>query len=573
MKQVLKYPLPSELPVVHENTLLNRIYVARGIKSAEELSYDWSKLLPPVGFKNLEKALNLLKTAVVERWRVTVVGDYDTDGATSTALMVQGLQALGAEEVTYFTPNRFTHGYGLSIAIVKEIALKFNPQLLITVDNGSSSFDAVNEAKKLGIKILITDHHAVGDLLPAADALINPQQPGDQFPSKNLAGVGVAFYLLLALRAYLREQNWFINHKEPNLSIFLDLVTLGTIADSVPLDYNNRLIVAQGIKRIRQGKMRIGLKCLLESANKNYQIFSTYEAGFVVAPRLNAAGRMEDMSLSLELLLTNNVVKAQMLVARLEQLNAARRFCEKNMLHQVCEILSDRYASPELIPAGITFYERDWHPGIIGILASRVKELLNRPVVVFTKAESGELRGSVRSVEGVHMRNLLSQMAVEYPGLLSRFGGHAMAAGVTIQEKTYELFSRVFAEIVGKLYNASETVQTVWVDDTLSDETCTLENAVLLNEIGLWGAEFNEPQFYGECEILKQEIVNERHLKLQLRFLNGKNSYEAMAFNIDPLLWQGRKYTNLQIVYKLAINKFRQQTKLQLTIVEILAYA
>ena len=572
MKQVVKYSLPDEIPVVHENALLNRIYVARGIRSTDELVFDWSKLLPPRGFKDLDKALKLLYEALSRHWRVTVIGDYDTDGATSTALMVQGLSALGADGISYFTPNRFTHGYGLSPEIVKEVALRFNPQLLITVDNGSSSFDAVNEAQKMGIKVLITDHHAVGELLPAADALINPQRSDDEFPSKNLAGVGVAFYLLLALRSYLREQNWFADRKEPNFAAFLDLVTLGTIADSVPLDYNNRLIVAQGIKRIRKGKMRIGLKCLLESANKDYQDFSTYEAGFVVAPRLNAAGRMEDMSLSLELLLANNAIKAQMLVARLEQLNEARRSCERNMLQQVGEILADRYASPELIPAGVTFYDESWHPGVMGILASRVKDLINRPVAIFTKADAGELRGSIRSVEGIHIRNLLSQIAEKHPGLLLHFGGHAMAAGVTILARQYDLFTEAFAEAVGKS-GVDDTIQTILVDGTLNDENCTLENAMLLCEVGLWGAGFNEPQFYGEFEILKQGIIGERHLKLQLRFLNGKNSYEALAFNIDPLLWQGRKYTNLQVVYRLAVNKFKQQTKLQLTIVEILAYA
>ncbi len=447
MKKIITRKVPENTPSLHQHPLLNHIYAVRGITSTFELDYDLARLLPYSSLKGVQVAVECLVQALQEQQRVLIVGDFDVDGATSTALAVLVLKSFGLKNISYLIPSRFDFGYGLTPEIVA-VAAKQQPQLIITVDNGITSIDGVKAAKALGIKVLITDHHLPGDELPEADAIINPNQHDDQFLSKHLAGVGVIFYLMVAMRSYLRDINWFDkqNIPVPNLAQFLDLVALGTVADVVSLDYNNRILVAQGLQRIRSGKCRMSIKALLAITKRNFENILTSDLGFVIAPRINAVGRLDDMSIGVECLLTEDVERARSIAGQLDVLNNERREIEEDMRHQAVRILDNLQLQQDL-PSGLCIFEETWHQGVLGILASRLKDKLHRPVIAFTAISETEIRGSARSVGSVHMRNVLNKISLQNPGLITRFGGHAMAAGLSLERDSYDMFVQVFAEI------------------------------------------------------------------------------------------------------------------------------
>lgn len=472
----------AELP-----PLLARIYASRGIHHVDELNYSLDKLLPFHELKGIDAAVSLLVEALQQQWRILVVGDFDADGATSTTVAVKALRMLGAGEVDFLVPNRFEYGYGLTPEIVAVAAAR-NPDLIVTVDNGISSVRGVAAAQQSRIKVLVTDHHLPGSELPQAEAMVNPNQPGDTFPCKNLAGVGVIFYTMLALRSRLRELGWFEQHGMtlPNLATLLDLVALGTVADVVPLDHNNRILVAQGLVRIRAGHASSGIQALCEASKRDTSRLVASDLGFGLGPRLNAAGRMEDMTIGINCLLSDNINEARHLAVRLEELNHERRVVEGDMrdeaLAEVERLHLDDIAS---LPFGFCLYNPDWHEGVIGILASRIKDRLHRPVIVFTNAANGDIKGSARSVKGVHIRDALDAVAAVHPELLKKFGGHAMAAGLTIHADALDEFKRAFDAEVRRHLTAAELCGTLLSDGELTAGEATMELAAQLrNEIG-----------------------------------------------------------------------------------------
>ncbi|TDJ16693.1 MAG: single-stranded-DNA-specific exonuclease RecJ, partial [Gammaproteobacteria bacterium] len=447
MPLLIKRRLPSgklDLPDdIHP--VLKRIYAARDIKTADDLNYSLQMLLPFEDLSNIQEAVALLADAIKNNKRILIVADFDADGATSCVVGLQGLRQMGATDVVYVVPNRFQFGYGLSPEIV-EVAAKMQPDLLVTVDNGISSVEGVQLARDKGIDVLITDHHLPGEQLPNANAIVNPNQAGDKFPSKMLAGVGVMFYILVALRAHFREQNWFHeqNIEEPNLAELLDLVALGTVADVVPLDRNNRLLVSQGLARIRSGKCRPGIKALLLAANRTLERVTAQDMGFAVGPRLNAAGRLSDMSLGIECLLSDDEMQARNMAVRLDELNKERREIQDEMQEQALIDITELDLDEAEMPLGVCLFNQDWHQGVVGILASKIKDKLHRPVIAFAKDKDGFIKGSARSISCVHIRDVLDTIAGQHPGLIDKFGGHAMAAGMTIKELDFEVFKQAF---------------------------------------------------------------------------------------------------------------------------------
>jgi single-stranded-DNA-specific exonuclease len=557
--------LQARLPA-YLHPVLRRIYAGRQVRRAEDLDNTLACLLPPATLKDIDAACALLETALREDQRILVVGDFDADGATSSALMVSGLRAMGAARVDYLVPNRFQFGYGLTPEIVA-VAADFAPDLLITVDNGISSIAGVAAAKRRGMRVLVTDHHLPGSELPQADAIVNPNQHGDAFPSKCLAGVGVAFYLLMALRGRLRDSGWFEARAlgEPNLGDYLDLVALGTVADLVPLDHNNRVLVQQGMQRVRAGRCRAGIRALLEVAGRNPGRLVAADFGFSVGPRLNAAGRLDDMSLGIECLLCTDAVRARELAAQLDALNRERREIERDMKNQAIEYVQDMHLDTRKLPLGLCLYDASWHQGVIGIVASRIKEQFHRPVIAFANAGEGELKGSARSIPGLHIRDTLDAIAARYPQLLQKFGGHAMAAGLSLAEHCLDGFRQAFEQELQTRIDAGALQGVIHSDGELQGDDFSLELSELLRAAGPWGQEFPEPLFDGVFTVLRQRVVGDGHLKLSVRSELGGRQLDAIAFHQadSGSLCEGQQ---VRMAYRLDSNEYRGLLGLQLVV-------
>ncbi|MGO3739056.1 MAG: single-stranded-DNA-specific exonuclease RecJ [Marinomonas foliarum] len=546
---------------------LRRIFMARGVGTSLELDYRLPNLLRPSSLFDLTIAAKILADAIVAGQKILIVGDFDADGATSTSLGILALEAMGAIAPEYLVPNRFEFGYGLTPEIV-EVAQKSSPNVLVTVDNGIASIDGVQAAKAYGMKVVVTDHHLPGDTLPNADAIVNPNHPSCGFPSKNLAGVGVIFYVMSALRAELNSRNWFADQHipEPKMADYLDLVALGTVADVVPLDANNRILVQQGIKRIQAGLARPGILALLEVGRRDYTQLKASDLGFVVGPRLNAAGRLDDMSVGIECLLAVHPHQARNYAQQLDQFNRERKAIESDMKEQAELVLESLLDEEQEMPNGMCFYDADWHQGVIGILASRMKDKCHRPVIAFARVGEDELKGSARSIPGVHIRDALDLLAKRYPQLLSKFGGHAMAAGMSIKESHYEAFQLAFDAIITEWVTPEQLEATLLTDGQLAPEDFSLSFAEQVRLSGPWGQMFPEPCFDGVFDILQQRIVGEKHLKLMVREPSSGLLLDGISFFVDLDQWPNDKVTQARLVYKLDVNEFRGQRNLQLLV-------
>ncbi|HAU7753203.1 TPA: single-stranded-DNA-specific exonuclease RecJ [Salmonella enterica subsp. enterica serovar Muenchen] len=557
--------LPADLP-----PLLRRLYASRGVRSARELERSVKGMLPWQQLSGIDNAVEILYNAFREGTRIIVVGDFDADGATSTALSVLGMRALGCDNISYLVPNRFEDGYGLSPEVVDQAKAR-GAQLIVTVDNGISSHAGVAHAKTLGIPVIVTDHHLPGDTLPDAEAIINPNLRDCEFPSKSLAGVGVAFYLMLALRTFLRDKGWFDerNIAPPNLAELLDLVALGTVADVVPLDANNRILTWQGLSRIRAGKCRQGIKALLEISNRDPQQLAASDLGFALGPRLNAAGRLDDMSVGVALLLCDNLGEARVLASELDALNQTRKEIEQGMQAEALILCEKLERSSETLPGGLAMYHPEWHQGVVGILASRIKERFHRPVIAFAPAGDGTLKGSGRSIQGLHMRDALERLDTLYPDLMIKFGGHAMAAGLSLEEHKFEQFQQRFGELVTEWLDPALLQGEVISDGPLSAAEMSMEVAQLLRDAGPWGQMFPEPLFDGRFRLLQQRLVGERHLKVMVEPVGGGPLLDGIAFNIDTTCWPDNGVREVELAYKLDINEFRGNRSLQIIIDDI----
>ncbi|WP_298636836.1 single-stranded-DNA-specific exonuclease RecJ [uncultured Thiobacillus sp.] len=534
-----------------------RLYAARGVTHPEQIAHRLPQLLPPAGLLHVERAAALLADAIRDNKRLLIVADYDADGATACAVGVRGLTMLGAR-VEYLVPNRLEHGYGLTPDIVRLAAEppfgdKRRPDLLLTVDNGIAAVDGVAAANALGIPVLVTDHHLPGDALPDAACIVNPNQPGCGFASKNLAGVGVMFYVLLALRAELRQRGMYANRPEPDLRSLLDLVALGTVADVVKLDANNRILVEQGLARMRAGKASAGINALFRAAARDPARATVFDLGFMLGPRLNAAGRIDDMALGIECLLADDPAAAQQLAQRLDELNRARRDVEAGMLEEALAILATFNPDDS---HSLTAYQPDWHVGVIGILASRLKDKFHRPTVVFASSDSGELKGSGRSIPGLHLRDALDLIDKRHPGLIVKFGGHAMAAGLSLPAGRHAEFSAAFEAVVRELLDPGDLEGRIETDGELEPAEHRYELAVELDH-AVWGQGFPAPLFTATFDVTAQRVVGEKHLKLRLA--RAGEQFEAMHFfHPDPLP------ERIRAVYALMPNAFNGQCSLQL---------
>lgn len=554
-----------DLPDV--SPLLKRIYVARGITTPQQLNRELANIVPYKMLKGIDEAAVLLEHALMEKQSIVIIGDYDSDGATATALAMQGLRILGAHNVNYLIPNRFDYGYGLSPEIVNLAIKTYQPQLIVTVDNGITSIDGVNKAKQAGVKVLITDHHLPSGQLPNADVIVNPNQDGCDFPCKSIAGVGVIFYVLIALRARLRKNSYFLHNKlpEPNLAELLDLVALGTVADVVPLDSNNRTLVYQGLKRIQKGRVRPGIKALLQLAGKELNTITATDLGFIVGPRLNAAGRLDDMQLGIDCLLADNEADAYEKAVQLDTLNRQRRSIEQTMQQEALQQLEN--ITLENLPYGICLFNEQWHEGVIGILASRLKDKYHRPTVILAETEQkGILKGSARSITHINIRDVLQNIASRYPDLMDKFGGHAMAAGLVLQKERLALFQTAFDQEIASQLGDESLDKVIVTDGMLSREDFCLEQAEQIAEAGPWGQAFPEPLFNGVFWIEQQRLLKDKHLKLVLKTEDKQQQLEAIAFNIDNSVWPNSTIKRANIVYKLMINKYKGQKNLQLLV-------
>mgnify|MGYP001447424980 FL=1 len=545
--------------------ILKRIYAGRGITDPAELTLTLDQLLPPTRLSGIGEAADLLADAIEGEARVLIVGDFDADGATSCAMAVTVLQQMGLREVAYLVPNRFEFGYGLTPEIV-EMAAAQMPDLIVTVDNGISSIEGVSAAQAMGISVLITDHHLPGQVLPTADVIVNPNQPGCPFPSKALAGVGVMFYVLSALRAALRSRGWFTAEgiEEPNLGDALDLVALGTVADVVPLDRNNRILVAAGLARIRSGRARPGIEALFEVAGRDHHSARASDLGFIVGPRLNAAGRLDDMSIGIECLLAESSAAARGFAEKLHQLNRERRDIEQSMQEDALTQLQTLELETTTLPFAMTLYDPSWHQGVIGILASRIRERIHRPTLVFADAGEGLLKGSGRSITGLHLRDVLDQVATRHPGLLTKFGGHAMAAGLTLAKDDLERFRQALEDTVADALDHTPPEQTEESDGGLAPGDFGLPLADELSRGGPWGQHFPEPLFDGQFDVRSHRIVGEKHLKLTLDVEGVEIA--GIAFNIDVEEWLAAPLRKMGALYRLDVNEYRGERSAQLVI-------
>ncbi|ANQ57085.1 single-stranded-DNA-specific exonuclease RecJ [Vibrio parahaemolyticus] len=559
--------LPDSIPPI-----LKRIYINRGITDIAQLETSARGLHSYQKLGGIEQAVELLFQAIQEQKRIIVVGDFDADGATSSALSVLALRMLGSNNVDYLVPNRFEDGYGLSPEVVDQ-ALELGAEMIMTVDNGVSSIEGVRYAKENGITVLVTDHHLPGQVLPEVDAMVNPNLDSCAFPSKALAGVGVAFYLMMALCVHMRKHNWFAQQgmQEPKLMELIDLVALGTVADVVPLDENNRILVHQGLQRIRAGKARPGIQALIEVAKRDARRLVASDFGFALGPRINAAGRLDDMSFGVELLMCNNIHAARRMASELDGLNQTRKEIEEGMKQEAmafCERL--QFGENSELPYGLSLFQRDWHQGVIGILASRIKEKFHRPVIAFADGGEGTIKGSCRSIPGLHIRDALDFIDTQNPGLIIKFGGHAMAAGLTIKEQDFERFSRLFDEVVKNELDEAALKGVILTDGELKPEEFSMHIAEQLRAGGPFGQAFPEPIFDGEFKVLHQKLVGEKHLKLMLEPLYKGHPTNVMidgiAFNVDLRRWPDASVKTVRLAYKLDVNEFRGNQSLQLMI-------
>lgn len=557
---------------------IQQILTARGISQRADLDYSLSNLLPADELKDVHKAACVLFSAIKQQQSILIIGDYDADGATSSALLIKALKAMGAIKVNFLVPDRFKLGYGLSVELVKQAA-KLNPDLIITVDNGISSYQGVAQANQLAIPVIITDHHLAGEKLPDALAIVNPNQPGDNFSSKNLAGVGVAFYLMLALRSLMRDENWFAqqNIPQPNLAVFLDLVALGTVADLVPLDKNNRILVEQGLKRMRSGFVCQGITALFQVANRDICQASATDLAFAIAPRLNAAGRLDDMAIGIDCLLAEDLNTALAIATQLDNFNHSRKQIEQQMfatanknleeyMAQQSQQLNQQQAEP--LPA-LCAYNAHWHQGVIGILASRLKEKINRPVIVFTvddenQTDNKNLKGSARSVKGVHIRDVLARIKTQHPDLIEKFGGHAMAAGLTIKQENYQRFADCYVALVAEQIEAVK--DEIVSDGELSAAELNLGFANHLRNLGPWGQGFPEPLFDDEFMVVNSRCLAQAHLKLLVE--KQGVVIDAIYFRCPKLLLE-QPLQKVKLVYQLTINHFNGKQTPQLMIQQL----
>lgn len=555
-----------EFDTIHP--LLRDIYINRGVNSLNDLERGIEHLLPFGNLLSIANAVQCLTESLQNQQRFLIIGDFDADGATSTALAVSVLQCFGAKHVDYLVPNRFEYGYGLTPEIV-QVASQKSPDIIVTVDNGISSCAGVKAAKSLGIKVVITDHHLPGPELPIADAIVNPNQRGDLFPSKNLAGVGVIFYVMLALRAHLRSINWFSQHNipEPNMSQFLDLVALGTVADVVPLDRNNRILVHQGLQRIKSEKCRPGIKALLSISKRQADRITATDLGFAIAPRLNAAGRLDDMSLGIACLLNKDFVNACEMAQQLDALNQERRTIETEMQQQALTYIEKlKLNNLNQLPLGLCLYESEWHQGVIGIIAGRVKDLYHRPVIAFAQVNDQEIKGSARSITQVHIKDVLEAISTEQPYLISKFGGHAMAAGLTLPIQNYQSFCEAFNNELQKHINNEDIKGQIISDGELSHEHFQISVAQMIRDGGPWGQHFPEPLFDGNFEVVNQRVIGGKHLKLMLQHPQSKSLLEGIAFGIDLNIWPNSEIKLVRVAYRLDINEYRGLQNMQLLI-------
>ncbi|MCC2605247.1 single-stranded-DNA-specific exonuclease RecJ [Planctobacterium marinum] len=567
MLNITRRPIPDTLPLLQDwPEAMIRLFAARGVKQDKDLQYQASGLHHFKQLSGVDIATELLHQALITQQKIIIIGDFDADGATSSAVLLLGLPWFGFQQVDFLVPNRFDFGYGLSPEIV-DVAAAQGAQLLLTVDNGISSIQGVKRANELGIPVIITDHHLPGEQLPEAAAIVNPNLKSCAFPSKNLAGVGVAFYLLVALRGYFEQQNLFaeLGLNKPNLGTLLDLVALGTVADVVPLDSNNRILVHQGIQRIRAGQCRPGITALLELANRNQAGIVASDLAFAVAPRLNAAGRLDDMTVGIQCLLADNTASARRMALQLDQLNQERRSIEAEMQQEAQLILEQMQLTDEQLPEGIALYEPHWHQGIVGILAGRIKDKYFRPVIAFAQQDEQTLKGSGRSIPGLHFRDLLEELNNRYPGLILKFGGHAAAAGLSIQTEDFAQFNQVFNSLCQEWLSPEALTGEILTDGELSRQELSLEFAHLLRSAGPWGQAFPEPQFDGVFSLLEQRIVGEKHLKMQVKSADGC-LLDAIAFNVETSKWPNGACKQVQLVYKLDVNEFRGRQSVQLLV-------
>lgn len=563
MTAIVQRDAPAIAELCHLPPVLARIYAGRGVRAQAELDLSLAALQPYHTLHDIDRAVTLLLPVVTQGKRLLVVGDFDVDGATSTALAIRALRALGAAQVDYLVPNRFDFGYGLSPELVA-VARARTPDLIMTVDNGIASLAGVAAANEAGIPVLVTDHHLAAETLPDAAAIVNPNQPACAFPSKSACGCTVVFYVMLALRARLVSDGVLSAEQAPKMAQFLDLVALATVADVVPLDHNNRILVEQGLRRIRAGHCQPGIRALLQVASREPERIVASDFGFAVGPRLNAAGRLDDMSHGIECLLTDNPATALALAHELDTLNRTRRDIEQGMQEQALVHL--QRLQFQAVPVGVSLYQADWHQGVIGILAARIKEKLHRPVVAFAQGDNGELKGSARSIPGLHIRDALDLVAKQAPGLIVKFGGHAMAAGLTLVADGFAEFERRFDQVCRGLLSDNQLQQRLETDGALSVEEFTMALAEQLRWAGPWGQHFPEPMFSGQFQLLQQRLVGERHLKMVLQPLGSHMVLDAIQFNVDVACWPNAHVQTVTVAFQLSVNEFRGQQSLQLMV-------
>ncbi|QCZ94521.1 single-stranded-DNA-specific exonuclease RecJ [Salinimonas iocasae] len=552
--------------------VLDRVYRGRNVVSVDDLDTRVNALCHYENLKGIGQAAAILQTAIAEQQRVVIVGDFDADGATSTAVCMLGLRQMGLENISYLVPNRFDFGYGLSPEIV-DVACDDGAQVILTVDNGIACLEGVNRAKSRGATVVVTDHHLPGAELPAADAIVNPNQPDCGFMSKNLAGVGVAFYLMLAVRARLQQDNWFEQHGSapPNLAELLDIVAVGTVADVVVLDKNNRILVHQGLQRIRAGRCRPGIRALLEVAGRPSENIGASDLGFVVGPRLNAAGRLDDMALGIECLLCEDSMQARYMATELDRLNQQRRTIESEMKEEAEAAIAAVSVNASSLPAGLVVYQKDFHQGVIGIVAGRIKDKYKRPTIAFAHQDDETIKGSARSINGVHIRDVLEEVNIRQPGLIPKFGGHAMAAGLSLPLTSLTVFQQTFDDVVATHLEKVGDSQHIVTDGELDVDEVSLSVARLLKQAVPFGQGFEAPAFDGIFEIANQRLLKEKHLKLALRLDSGEE-VDAIAFNVDTSVWPNYQTRYVQLVYQLDVNAFRGQETVQLMVQEIAPY-
>lgn len=535
------------------NPLMAKLLVARGVESAESLENTLKHLIHPSQLLNSHAMAQQLAECIVQQRQLLVVGDYDADGATATAVAVKGLRGMGAQ-VGFLVPNRFEYGYGLTPEIV-DLAHQSSPDVILTVDNGIASVDGVARAHALGMQVLITDHHLPADITPDAACIVNPNQRGCDFPSKHLAGVGVMFYVLMALRAELISRGMMVASQPYPLAEMLDLVALGTVADLVKLDRNNRILVEQGLRRIRAGAGCVGIQAILKCASRDMHKVTAQDLGFYVGPRLNAAGRLDDMTLGIRCLLADNMQEAMHFAQQLHSLNIERRQIEAEMQQDAFADLDTEAVKHDFT---VSVFQPEWHQGVIGILASRIKEQLHRPVIAFASAGDGMLKGSGRSIAGLHLRDALDLVTKQYPQLIVKFGGHAMAAGLSIRETSFPQFKQAFEAVVSTLISVEELQESMDTDGALQATEMTLETAQML-ETQVWGQGFPPPMFYDVFRVVQQRVLGEKHLKLQLQKEDVR--FEAIYFNQTESLPE-----HVQVVYQIQVNEYNSQQQLQLLI-------